>query len=477
MTREGAARARHGPSVTALVPLLLVLACTPDDGATGLASTLLDGVEITIASIDPDTVTVDTMVTVRLTGTGFTDGAVATWLIDTSATPDVRTVSTSWKSPTELEAVVAISPNAPLRDYNIRIRGKKGKQGIAVEKFRIVAKPIRLPEPGSSSTATDINDSGVIIGTGTDASGSRVSLRWSPVDTGWRYTILEGPGDPIAINDEGLIVRRLFDPLARSWQSSILFPSGAVVDLGPVFVKAISDDGTLIGQTFETPGKSTAVVWQRVSTAQWGEPEALPRPDESSGVDPVDINARGDIVGSAYGAGDSYAVIWKYRDNRWLPPERIDLTMPSAAVAINDDGAITGSMRPCIVGLPNCYWYPAWWPAPGGSRRMLPTLYNSRAEASAMNNANQVVGSGIVHYNDGSTPLAALVWHAVIWFANSEWPEDLGAIRPSHRGEALAINNHGWIVGSMDDPYRPAKHATVWKLPAIPTVTSSMSRR
>jgi hypothetical protein len=94
-----------------------------------------------------------------------------------------------------------------------------------------------------------------------------------------------------------------------------------------------------------------------------------------------------------------------------------------------------------------------------------------------MNNANHVVGSGIVHYNDGSTPLAALVWHAVIWFPTSEWPEDLGAIRPSHRGEALAINNRGWIVGSMEDPYRPAAHATLWKLPAIPTVTSSASRR
>jgi uncharacterized membrane protein len=477
VTYPGAARAWHGPRVTALIPLLLVLACTPDDGATGLASTLLDGAEITVASIDPDTVTLDTIVTVRLTGTGFADGAVATWLIDTTATPDVRTVSTSWKSPTELEAVVAISPNAPLRDYNVRIRGKKGKQGIAVEKFRIVAKPIGLPEPGSSSTAIDINDSGVIIGTGTDASGSRVSLRWSPVDTGWRYTILEGPGDAIAINNEGLIVRRSFDPLARSWQSWILFPSGAVVDLGPVFVTAISDDGTLIGTTFETLGKSTAVVWPRASTARWGEPQALPRPDEYSGVAAVDINARGDIVGSAYVAGDWFAVLWRYRDNRWLPPERIDHTMPSSAITINDAGAIAGAMRPCIVGLPNCYWFPAWWPAPGGARRMLPTLYNSRAEARAMNNANQVVGSGIVHYNDGSTPLAALVWHAVIWFPTSEWPEDLGAIRPSHRGEALAINNRGWIVGSMEDPYRPATHATLWKLPAIPTVTSSASRR
>jgi uncharacterized membrane protein len=470
-----AARVRHYLRAAAVIPLLLALACKPDNGATGLASTLLDGTEITISVIDPDTVTVDTMVTVRLTGTGFTDGVVATWLLDTAATTDVRTVSTVWKSPSELEAVIAISPNAPLRDYNVRIRGKKGKQGIAVEKFRIVAKPIMLPAPGGSSTAIDINESGTIIGNGIDASGLNVAIRWTPVDTGWTYTILQGRGDAIAINDEGLIVRVAFDDVARSWRSWILFPSGDVVDLGPARVRAISDDGTLVGLSFESLSKSSAAVWRRLSTSRWGEPQPLPH--GYSYTEPVDINAHGDIVGSAASAGESFPVIWKYRDDRWQPPERVDLSLQSGARAINDGGAITGWMWPCDYGLPNCYAVPAWWPAPGGTRRVLPTLYNSRASAFAMNNGNQVVGSALVHYQDGTLPLASLLWHAVVWFPGSEWPEDLGAIRPSHVGEALAINNRGWIVGWMKDPYRPAEHATLWKLPAIPTVTSPASRR
>lgn len=476
MTRDGAAHARHYSRSSTVIPLLLVLACTPDEGATGLASTLLEGAEITISAIDPDTVTVDTMVTVRLTGTGFAEGVIASWLLDTTATPDVRTVSTTWKSPSELEAVIAISPNAPLRDYNIRIRGKKGKQGIAVEKFRIVAKPITLPEPGGSSTATDINDSGVIIGNGTDASGLSVSIRWMPVDTGWTYTILEGPGGAIAINNEGLIVRVGFDELARSWRSWILFPSGEVVNLGLVLVREISDDGTVIGTWFETPSKRTGVALRRIAAARWEEPQPLPLLDEFISAEPADINARGDIVGSMSNASESFAVIWKYRNNRWQPPERVDPTIPSGARAINDEGAIVGWMRPCIFGLPNCYVSPAWWPAAGGQRRVLPTLYNSQASANALNNANHVVGWAPLHYQDVTTPLASLVRHAVIWFPGSALPEDLGAIRPSHVGEALAINNRGWIVGSMNDPYRPAVHATLWKLPA-PTVTSSAARR
>jgi uncharacterized membrane protein len=478
VTDDAAPRVAHYLRAAAAIPLLLVLsACTDDHDATGLASTALDGAEITVSVIDPDTVTVDTMVTVRLTGTGFTEGAVATWLLDTTATPDVRTISTSWKSPSELEAVIAISPNAPLRDYNVRIRGKKGKQGIAVEKFRIVAKPITLPEPGASATAIDINDSGVIIGNGTDASGLSVAIRWTPMDSGWTYTILEGPGGAVAINDEGLIVRVAFDALARSWRSWILFPSGAVVELGPAIVRTISDDGTLIGMWHETLAKRIGVAWRRLSASEWGEPEPLPLPEGYTNADPIDINARGDIVGSVSNASDSFGVIWRYRDGRWLPPERIDHTMPSGASAINDGGAIVGWMRPCTQGLPNCYVSPVWWPAPGGTRRLLPTLYNSQASAYAMNDANQIVGWAPLHYQDVSTPLASLVRHAVIWFPGSELPEDLGAIRPSHVGEALAINNRGWIVGSMNDPYRPAKHATLWKLPAIPTVTPSASRR
>ncbi|HZI29563.1 MAG TPA: hypothetical protein VFD64_15445 [Gemmatimonadaceae bacterium] len=478
MTDDVAAHVCHHLRAAAAIPLLLVLsACTDDQDATGVASTLLDGAEITVSAIDPDTVTVDTIVTVRLTGTGFTEGAIATWLIDAAATTDVRTVSTTWKSPSELEAVVAISPNAPLRDYNVRIRGKKGKQGIAVEKFRIVAKPIPLPEPGGSSTAVDINESGTIVGNGKDAAGSNVAIRWTPVDTGWTYTILEGRGDAIAINDEGLIVRVTFDEFARSWRSWILFPSGGVVDLGAALVRAISDDGTVVGLSFESLSKSSAAVWRRVSTSQWGDPQPLPHQDGYSNIDPVDINARGDIVGSAASAGESFPVIWKYRDDRWQPPERVDHTMPSGARAINDDGAIIGWIRPCIQWLPNCYASPAWWPAPGGPRRVLPTLYNSQASANALNNANQVVGWAPLHYQDVTTPLASFVTHAVIWFPGSELPEDLGAIRPSHVGEALAINNRGWIVGSMNDPYRPAEHATLWKLPAIPTVTSPASRR
>ena len=479
MKRSGnAASIRRSLSAAGFVAGVL-FACANDD-TTGVASILLEATDIVIAAIDPDTTTVDTAVTVRITGSGFTDGVTATWLIDTTATPAIRTVSTTWKSPSEIEARIVISPDAPLRSYSVRIRGKKKKQGIAVEKFRIVAKPTALPEPGSTSEAVDINDSGVIVGNASDASGAPVAVRWTFVDTSWTYTIL-GTGSAVAVNNDGISVRVGFDPVARTWRSWIHPPSGPDADLGSAYVRDISDNGTLIGLIGDVMPK-TAVVWRKVSASSWSEPEALPLLAGFDRADVIDINATGDIVGFAYqstssdGVISSAGVVWLYRDGHWQPPSRVDATISSGAEAINDHGALLGWILPCSRGLPNCYSSPAWWPSLGGPRTNLPTLYNSQASVSGINNANQIVGSALVHYSDGVDVYAPLVRHAVIWFPGSQGPEDLGAIRPSHAGTAHAINNHGWVVGAMHDNTL-ARHATLWKLPATPTVATPSAAR
>src|SRR6185503_1513898 len=251
---------------------------------------------------------------------------------------EIRTLSTTWKSPSEIEARIAISPNAPLRSYSVRIRGRKGKQGIAVEKFRVVAKPIALPQPGNASEASDINDSGVIVGYAIDA-GTTVAVRWTPVDTGWVYTIL-GTGNAIAINNDGLIVRVHFDPLARAYHSWIHFPSGAVSDRGFVYVSDVSDNGTLIGWIGDVAGKATAVVWKKQTAESWGEPEPLPVPAEFSGASALDINAADDVLGSIFTSGTSFGVVWSYRDGQWQSPALVDANMNSGAGAINDNGAL-----------------------------------------------------------------------------------------------------------------------------------------
>ena len=464
--------ARRRNHLVACLCLLATFACTNDDEVTGPANQSLDNPEVVIAALDPDTVTVDTTVTVRITGSGFTDSSTATWLIDTTAAPGIATLSTTFKSSTEIEAVILVSPDAALRSYSVRIRGKKGKQGIAVEKFRVVAKPIALPEPGHSSVANDINDSGVIVGFSYDDAlgGIQIAVKWTPVDSGWSYSVL-GPGNAPAVNNAGLIARSSFDRFARAWHSWIYTAAGAELDFGPVQIIDIGDNGTVIGRVYDETLRSSSVAWRQVSPGSWGPPEFLPIPAGFTGAEVGQINAVGDIIGSVYGADSFRGVVWRFRNGQWLMPEPVDPTLPSGAAAISDAGAMAGTVLPCVDGLPNCFWNPAFWPSAGGVRQMLPTLYNTQGWVNGMNNANLVVGAAWVHWNgNDNLPLAAMVLHAVIWFPGSQWPEDLGAIRPGELGEAYAINNHGLVAGIMQNSFR--RHATVWKLAATTTTGS-----
>ena len=457
--------------------LLLPIACSQDDSATGIANTALEDQAIVLSTIDPDTATVDTTVTVRITGSGFTEGSTATWLIDTTEAPGIRTLSTTWNSAAELEALIVISADAELRSYSIRIRGKKGKQGIAVERFRVVAKPIPLPEPGTRSEAVDVNDSGVIAGWSDDASGFQIAIRWTPLDSGWSYTIL-GPGVAAAVNNDGLILRRNYDALTRDWSSWVHLPSGGEVALGPVAVSDISNNGTIIGWIYDAEFKRHAVAWKQVSATSWSGPQSLPIPDGYTDAWVDRINVVGDIAGGLSSTTGTVGVVWKYRDGEWQPPQPVDLAYSAGANAMNDAGALAGWMWPCVPGTPTCSTSAVFWPSLGAPRQILPTLYNSRGFVRGMNNVNLVVGSALVHYNDGSGPLNAFVRHAVVWFPGGQFPEDLGAFRPWEYGEATAINNHGLVVGSVIKGFSLGPHATAWKLPGgLTTATPARLRR
>jgi hypothetical protein len=311
------------------------------------------------------------------------------------------------------------------------VRSKKGKQGIGVERFRVVAKPVPLPEPGVTSQALDVNDSGVIVGYGADASGASVALRWTAADTGWTYTVL-GAGSAVAINNSGLILRRNYDWVTRVWHSWVHLASGAVVDLGAVYVTDISDNGMIIGSVTDSLWNPIAVVWRQMSAVTWGPPQQLPIPQGYSGARLASINAAGDIAGTAYTDSTEAPVVWRNNEGQWHTSELVETELIAGAIAINDGGAIAGWIWPCIQGLSNCYPSPALWSSPAPrARSCRPST--TTGGAFGMNNANQIVGSAFVHYDDGTCPLAATVYHAVIWFPGAICRRILG---PYIRGQA-----------------------------------------
>jgi hypothetical protein len=139
------------------VALVLALsACAIDDGATGLPSSLLESADIVISAVDPDTATIDTTVTVRITG--LASPGIHCDLAHRHDGGDSNSHRLHHlKSPTEIEALIVISPDAGCCTAS-GSAARRGSRNCG-RKFRVVAKPTALPEPGTKS-GHDINDSG-----------------------------------------------------------------------------------------------------------------------------------------------------------------------------------------------------------------------------------------------------------------------------------------------------------------------------
>jgi hypothetical protein len=72
-------------------------------------------------------------------GTGFTQGARATWVL-AGDTTHVHTSSTSYVSSTEVVAVIKVDPDAPAGFYDVAVALVDGKKGVGAELFAVRVK-------------------------------------------------------------------------------------------------------------------------------------------------------------------------------------------------------------------------------------------------------------------------------------------------------------------------------------------------
>ena len=82
----------------------------------------------------------ETTLDVRVLGSGFDHGSVATFTLNGTPTAKVRTNSTAFIGGTELLANVTISVDAVIDLYDVEVMTKRGKKGIGADLFRVVAK-------------------------------------------------------------------------------------------------------------------------------------------------------------------------------------------------------------------------------------------------------------------------------------------------------------------------------------------------
>lgn len=468
----------RGPEVflTAALFTGLLLACSgePPTAPADLAPSAArvpkpgGGSGITISSVDPDTVTTDTVITVRVLGSGFTAGSSISWALAGEATDAVTTVPpVLFVSPSEFRAKIAVRRDAPLARYDVVVTAMGGKKGIGVEKLEIVAKPILLPVPAwaTSSAATDINDQGVIVGWGAGKTGPPRPLRWTPEGSDWVVEELsfeeplEVPGFlDLTINNHGYIV------LCKSTISgydpcTVRAPSGVEVRIEPRSVQGLNDRGTIIGFDQAT---ARWVALRGLTSGTWSGPIPLPARVGYSVWGLMDINEEDGVAGGIQdAAGRVWPAFWRWNNGGWAEPELVDTESSGVARAINDRGAMAGeAVWPC--GGDYCPTWPTFWSSVQAPRALLPVEYNPQDRSNLvqdMNDADLIVGTALfkVGKRGGS------VTHAVVWRPGLGAPRDLGAFRPSQYSEAYAINN-GWpavAVGrTLDASW--SEHATAW---------------
>jgi probable HAF family extracellular repeat protein len=194
---------------------------------------------------------------------------------------------------------IDLSPIANVIDINDRGQAvgwawseETGQQAYLYD--RGVVRPLAPPAPGGRATyVVGINERGQIAGGGTDASGRRVAVRWSP---GGVPTDL-GVGEAAGINADGVIVgtgpfRDEGHPPAYAWRGTTRISLG---DLGGGGSRpyAVNDHGVVVGTSHAADLTDKAVLW-RLGSGTSVAPVALP----SSGFvsEATAINNRGWIV-------------------------------------------------------------------------------------------------------------------------------------------------------------------------------------
>jgi hypothetical protein len=439
-----------------------VLLAARGSGGGGKAST-----EIKISALDPDTVPADTVLSIRVLGSGFTAGSEVSWTLAGEATTEVTTSGpVTFVSSKELHVPVTVVPDARLASYDVVVTAIGGKKGIGVEKLEVVAKFNPLPEPNWAvlSDALDLNDRGVLVGSGRDAGGSPRALRWVPGGASWLVEEL-GPGEAVSINEQGEVVRRNWDPAANSWHSWVLTSNGTEVYVGAVWVSGISDSGNLVG-AIDTGGAYAYAAWRRTSASSWSGPVPLPgtATHPSSWVSRI---GDGDVIAGWVNKGtldaDEWPAIWPFDGSGWDAPVIVDTQAHGRARDVNVHGEIAGSSAPCASGCPG---RPTFWSGVGAVRQLLADPYYgingiSTASIVGINNSTRIAGNAVIPVGRKG----ALVTHAVLWASPtvSEYL-DLGAARAAWFSEARAISDAGLVAGI----YRQAdgrQHAVVWRFP------------
>ncbi len=321
--------------------------------------------------------------------------------------------------------------------------GNGNGNGVVVEPDPTFATTAFLQEAvvgAAFGAATDLNDGSIVVGaTQTSDASPSASLRavaWNVNSAGdSTVELLPTRFDEYSrangVNNSGMIVGEMVDDPGGGQIVAAFWADAATeaVALQPFAASAaygINDDGIIVGETYAN-GSPAAVVWF--------DANALPLQLSASGA-AYAISGTEAVGEMTVGTG-SHAMVWRTFGGAIVDafhlPGTATLTGDSIALAINDDGHISGE----IVAQDGVTHAVRWI-------KVSDTEYEVEdlgpGSAAGINLAGRAVGhDGLGGVNPAR---GASIWRATPPLT----PFPIGAAAPND-SQGLAINANGWAVG------------------------------
>ncbi len=306
---------------------------------------------------------------------------------------------------------------------------------------------------GDSSQANAINERGQVVGMSVTAKGTQHAFLW---ENGRMTDLGTLVGDftatyANAINSRGQIVgtSEKMVPMGNTEGTvrslSFLWQGGRMNDLGGLggkitWARTINDKGQVIGSSTvnSTPGVGHSFLWQN---------------DKMTDLHPfvaAALNESGEIAGTRRRIARGAVAKWsEHRPRYAAEPRRRDSGETSEAVDINAKGQVVGTSNP--TGGPD-YGHAFVWE--NGRMIDLGTLGGKSSQARAINERGQVIG-----YSTTTTDGGWSTRHAFLW--ENGRMIDLGTLG-GKSSEAVAINDRGHVVGHSETA-SGGLHAFVWE--------------
>jgi hypothetical protein len=430
---------------TASLAVALVVAC---DGSPSSGPPAAEAEPVVLA-VEPPGALADTLLTLRVLGTGFESDNEVEIELDGEQTDLVQVSSTRFVNGGVLLADLQIGKGAVNAVYSVRA-SSRSKRGIPIEGFEVFVTPglLGLLPGDQAGQATAINESDEIVGTS-----------WvctcQPRVFYYRNGVLEevGEGEAWDISNSGRIAgyrlgtAQVWDRIGGDWVARVLPRAGQ-----EGFAYSITSTGEMVAGTAVSLRDGGVVLLPVVWRFGQGEWESIPLPTDGLSMSAISINDAGMVLGNH--EDWSQPVVWMESGGEWrlrhLPVPAGEQV--SVGNEINDNGDVVGFMGriPSRAGV---IWRKT---ADGWSPPQATTPMGVDNRAHAVNNIGEVAGVSVF---PGEFDRA--------FFFNREGELlNLGAPVPPY-SLAIDVNDHGVVVGAAGgDPsglFRPIRWPVVYR--------------